>query len=231
MAGKNNSAFNEHTGLRLLTSPFRLIWHGTKIVTALLFFGPLLLILLTWLIHHPASTIDSLIQIKLAEAAYVGDGLTAYIGYAINTFVYWVYFKLTLIDAALFTDVQGDYLIKYRAFLLTYKDNLLAFLSASQVIATRLALICKTVPILIGIYVLALNFGLIARNIRKADAGRESSSLYHRYKYSQIWIFTIAIQLYLGMPVFVPVVAYFCVFYGLCGLLFSQQMMFYKKYL
>lgn len=106
-----------------------------------------------------------------------------------------------------------------------------AALWANYVFAARsLAFLIGAIPLLLLTYVVAWIDGACARAVRRAEVARESSSLYHRFKISQIWVLGGVSLCYLVWPkpvnpvlVIVPTVL-------VCAWLARMQVAFYKKY-
>lgn len=106
-----------------------------------------------------------------------------------------------------------------------------AALWANYVFAARsLGFLIGAIPLLILTYVVAWVDGACARAVRRAEVARESSSLYHRFKISQIWTLGGVALCYLVWPhpvepalVIVPTVL-------ACAWLARMQVAYYKKY-
>jgi integrating conjugative element membrane protein (TIGR03747 family) len=101
----------------------------------------------------------------------------------------------------------------------------------TQLLGVRLATLGMMVPILFLIYLVAAADGLTQRAIRRACGGRESASLYHRAKHSQVMLLVMGGVLVLIQPVSidprlvgVPVALF-------VGILARLQWACYKKHL
>lgn len=106
-----------------------------------------------------------------------------------------------------------------------------AALWANYVFAARsLTFLIGAIPLLMLTYLVAWVDGACARAVRRAEVARESSSLYHRFKISQIWVLGGVTLCYLVWPhpvnpvlVIVPTVL-------ACAWLARMQVAYYKKY-
>jgi len=110
-------------------------------------------------------------------------------------------------------------------------DKVMLALTANYIFAARTAQFIAALPLAMLMYFVAIADGLQARAIRRACAGRESSSLYHRGKLSQAFLVATVFVCYLASPhsidpqwVVIPTAL-------ACGLLARLQATFYKKYL
>ena len=101
----------------------------------------------------------------------------------------------------------------------------------TQLLGVRLATLIRFLPLLLLFYVVGMSDGLTERAIRRSCGGRESASLYHRAKYSQLVVLGLSgvgLLVWLG-----PAVWEFCagsivvLSWGLARL----QWAFYKKHL
>ena len=107
---------------------------------------------------------------------------------------YWMFFDVTLIDklmrnaaslgAASMVDKGGDIVVRNH-LVYRIQDELLLAMYAAQDFGVRLAFLVVAWPLLLLAYALGLVDGLAQRSIRRACAGRESSSLYHLSKHLQ----------------------------------------------
>ncbi len=103
---------------------------------------------------------------------------------------------------------------------------------ANYVLAIRaLALLTGAIPMLALAYAVGLTDGASARAIRRADAGRESANLYHRFKIAQLQIIAVTFMAYLAWPTAGVRVEWVIVaMVLLCAICARMQLTYYKKY-
>ncbi len=104
-------------------------------------------------------------------------------------------------------------------------------LTGSQVIAIRAAVVISFLPWIGFIYSLAFVDGIVERARRKYGGGRESSTLYHRAKYFQVSLSTIAIAGFLWWPGDLDSSLIITATTLVCAALAHAQAEFYKKYI
>lgn len=104
-------------------------------------------------------------------------------------------------------------------------------LAGSQILAIRAAILVSYLPWVGFVYLLAIIDGLVERARRKFGGGRESSTIYHRAKYFQVTLATLATTAYLWWPSAIDADAVFTLVTLCCALLARQQAKYYKKYL
>lgn len=103
-------------------------------------------------------------------------------------------------------------------------------LTGSQVIAIRAAILVSYLPWAGFLYALSLVDGIVQRSLRKYGGGRESSTLYHRAKYLQVILITVATAAYLWWPAAANPTIIALVTLA-CSTLARVQVEFYKKYI
>lgn len=97
--------------------------------------------------------------------------------------------------------------------------------------AIRTAMYAAIAPVLLVCALLGVSDGVVGRMKRKADAGRESASLYHRGKLGATFVLITGYLLLLGLPN-APSNPLWLVAIAVCiGLLLRLQVTYYKKYL
>lgn len=102
---------------------------------------------------------------------------------------------------------------------------------ANYVVAARtLSLLCGSTPMLLLAYAIGVMDGASARLVRRADAGRESASLYHRFKIAQLHIPALTYMLYVAWPASLKVQWVIVAMVGLCAWCVRMQLAYYKKY-
>lgn len=109
-------------------------------------------------------------------------------------------------------------------------DTVDLILSANYIFAVRTLMFSGCIPLVLLLYFVGLLDGRSGRAIRRADAMRESSNIYHRAKIGQLWAFSVFYLGYLSLPfslnpvyILIP-----CAF--LCAFLWRTQIAYYKKY-
>jgi integrating conjugative element membrane protein (TIGR03747 family) len=102
---------------------------------------------------------------------------------------------------------------------------------ATQWFAVRAALVAGMLPLIAVVYAVAAVDGMAQRAIRRAGAGRESASLYHRAKYMQYTLTGVMLITMLCVPVQVNPVVLMLLFGASLLPLTRLQWAFYKKYL
>jgi integrating conjugative element membrane protein (TIGR03747 family) len=100
----------------------------------------------------------------------------------------------------------------------------------TQLFGVRAVMVLLMLPTWFAAYALGLVDGLVLRSIRKARAGHESSSLYHRAKSAQIALIAVIIAVTLLLPL--PLDPRWLCGPGAIGfaLLARLQWMYYKKH-
>ena len=219
-----NEFIKESTILRTLTLPFRSA--RILILTILILFGSS--IALQTYFHRPA-----LLTQELTLAQKIGTTHSIYsqhsakeetqqitkppINIAVTRHTY------NGLRFVFFTLLQLDNIAVNSPYIKKFDDTL-------KVLSMRLGNIVIYCFFAVYLSLLALIDGLNARAIRKANAGRESASLYHRAKYLRTGILWSSIFLYLVLPIainpqwlLVPVV---CI-----ALSVFMQAKYLKKYL
>lgn len=105
-----------------------------------------------------------------------------------------------------------------------------AVMIGTQILAVRAAVLPSALPTLLLAYLLGLVDGGVARWVRRASGGRESSTIYHRAKYSHVVIATILLMVWFWAPIGMELwqLTAAIALFG-AGML-RTQMKFYKKY-
>ena len=112
--------------------------------------------------------------------------------------------------------LQGElYLAMYRA----------------QIFGVRLAILIGAAPLFLLVWALGLVDGLTQRHIRRACAGRESSSMYHRAKFFQFAGLALGTMVYLMWPTSIRPEWIVLQLAVVMGLLSRVQWTYLKKYL
>ena len=125
-------------------------------------------------------------------------------------------------------DAGGDYV---RERIAEAGDLWRMVVVGTHVFAVRTAMVAAALPLALLAMAVGAVDGLVARAKRKACAGRESASLYHRAKLGQSFVAIIGYLLCLGLPSLAwPVAVLLPLAIGLAVLL-RLQCAYYKKYL
>jgi hypothetical protein len=100
----------------------------------------------------------------------------------------------------------------------------------TQLLGLRAGILVRFLPLLALLYAVGVAEGLSQRAIRRAQAARESASLYHRAKYGQVVVLALGGAAMLVWPA--PVAWGLCAVVGavVVGLLATGQWAFYKKH-
>ena len=101
----------------------------------------------------------------------------------------------------------------------------------TQLLGVRLATLALMAPLLALAYLVSTADGLTQRAIRRACGGRESASLYHRGKHSQVVLVAMAGALTLIQPVSIDPRLIWVPCAVLVGILARLQWAYYKKHL
>lgn len=111
------------------------------------------------------------------------------------------------------------------------EDGLLMASTATRIWAVRTAMFASAAPLVGLLMFIGLVDGLAMRARRKACAGNESASLYHRAKLGQSFSAILAYLVCLGLPVFDHPTHVLLPLAVLLGALIRTQCLYYKKYL
>jgi Domain of unknown function (DUF4400) len=100
----------------------------------------------------------------------------------------------------------------------------------TQLLGLRAGILARFLRLLVLLYAVGAAEGLSQRAIRRAQAARESASLYHRAKYGQVVVLALGGAVVLVWPV--PVAWGLCAGFGavLVAVLAAGQWAFYKKH-
>ena len=153
---------------------------------------------------------------------------------------YWMFFKATLIDRLMtnaatlgnddLLDHGGDVLVRNN-LVYRLQDELNLSIYVVQDFGVRLVLLLAAWPLYLLAYLVGLMDGLAQRSVRRACAGRESSSLYHRAKYLQFVVFVMAGMVYVLLPYSIKPEWFFIPLAVTLAWLSRIQWAFLKKYL
>lgn len=104
-------------------------------------------------------------------------------------------------------------------------------LTGTYIFATRTAMYICALPLLLLAAAVGLADGLVARAQRKASAGRESASIYHRAKLALTFVPIMGYLMFLGLPTMAEPSLVLAPLALVVGGLLRVQCAFYKKYL
>ena len=125
----------------------------------------------------------------------------------------------------------GGDLIARNDFVYPLQDEIRLAMLRAQISGVRLAILMGAAPLFVLIWALGLVDGLTQRTIRRACAGRESSSMYHRAKFFQFAGLAMGAMVYLMWPVSIRPEWIVIPLALLTGLLSRVQWTYLKKYL
>uniref|UniRef100_UPI003BEF209D DUF4400 domain-containing protein n=1 Tax=Burkholderia arboris TaxID=488730 RepID=UPI003BEF209D len=118
----------------------------------------------------------------------------------------------------------------YQRVLSANLGSVLMLMQTIKLLVVRVVLVLMSLPVLLLGATLGVVDGLVARAIRRANAGRESSNLYHRAKQLH-WVgLVFAIGLFLVVPVSVNPGWVFLPYAAWAAWLSHVQWKYYKKY-
>ncbi|MDX9943325.1 MAG: DUF4400 domain-containing protein [Azonexus sp.] len=106
-----------------------------------------------------------------------------------------------------------------------------AMMLGTKLLAVRSSMIIILLPTIAFAWALGITDGVVARWKRRSSGGRESSTIYHRAKYSHVTFATIGVIVWLWLPVQVQIwqLGLFLAIIG--SSLLRVQIQFYKKYI
>ena len=125
----------------------------------------------------------------------------------------------------------GGDIITRNDFVYPLQDEIRLAMLRAQIFGVRLAILMGAAPLFLLIWALGLVDGLTQRHIRRACAGRESSSMYHRAKFFQFAGLAMGVMVYLMWPVSIRPEWIVIPLALLTGLLSRVQWTYLKKYL
>jgi integrating conjugative element membrane protein (TIGR03747 family) len=125
----------------------------------------------------------------------------------------------------------GGDIIARKDLVYPLQDELYLAMLRAQIFGVRLAILMGASPLFLLVWTLGLVDGLTQRTIRRACAGRESSSMYHRAKFFQFAGLATGAMVYLMWPVSIRPEWIVIPLALLTGLLARVQWTYLKKYL
>ena len=188
-----NASFHEGVFAGVMLSPLKLVFT--------LGLGVIAFLLLAWVIDwvfvfkvwpQGALRLRNILADDLAHGVSLvslqGGGVGAIVGPA--NFLYEVVFEVTGIDdmGRQFAERSAlsipDTIVR-RAYV-AHREAIETAMVATQLLGVRMAVLVRFAPLLVLLCAVGAADGLTARAIRRSCGGRESASLYHRAKYSQM---------------------------------------------
>lgn len=196
---------------------------------------------LTWGVAETTQKVYTRLAKDMAMTSYQGRAtpLTNMATKGANA-AYWMFFEVTLIDrlarnaaslgTASIVDKGGDIVVRNN-LVYRIQDELQLAMYTAQDYGVRLAFLVVAWPIILLAYTLGLVDGLAQRSIRRACAGRESSSLYHLSKHLQFASLAFIGAIYVLQPYAIRPEWFVVPMAVLLAALARLQWMYLKKYL
>ena len=226
-AKKNKHGVNDGSAIFFLIKPFK--W----LLTIIILFSSLSAIAITSLMYFCSKK-----DLIILASKYIGPkmskyGLEQFLGEKIYKFLSWFVFDLTKVQKILTKkNISPDDLdSKVQSVLVQNYDQFIKLDLSLQIISVRMGLLiayCCTVLVIITL--LALYDGLMARKIRTACLGRESSTMYHQAKFLRSGAVIFTSILFFSWPKFLDPV-WLIVFGAIFGIFVWLQAKYYKKYI
>jgi hypothetical protein len=235
--GSRNTSFHDGALVRVLLAPFKLGFALTLGLAGLL----LVAWTLDWLFvaHVWPERVDGL-RTLLTEELAAGTAMAARQGGSASAVtapanaLYALVFEATgLHEMAQRFARSGSLAIPdtvMRSTWIARHEVIEVAMLSTQLLGLRPGILVRFLPLLALLYAVGVAEGLSQRAIRRAQAARESASLYHRAKYAQVVVLALGGAVVLVWPA--PVA------WGLCagvvavvvGLLAAGQWAYYKKH-
>lgn len=225
--------------LKFITQPFKialtifcivLILFGTSILTQT-YFGKDDQLLRKEIEMLNSLQYPPLIKYNQEDIAYVQQTINYKTTKLTYSFLDMLFFDLTSIRKAWMAQSKDDYGYGLKTkFLIPHNQYLVQLDETLKLISIRVGHVVYVLAFTLIITVILGIDGLVARQIRKSNAGRESSGLYHRAKYWRSGVVWLSILIYLASPfiispilLFIPALVF--------ALLVRLQAVYLKKYL
>ncbi|MET3448258.1 DUF4400 domain-containing protein [Ralstonia sp.] len=230
MASSQASRVEEPAALQVFLHPFR-----TMGFALLLGFLVILLALVIDAWHFHANpddgvvTLHQLLEEGMADTTRNGEitPVTAVAVQAVRCVSGWI--ALVVPPRGGPVTVPTD--VPFQRVASTLDANTGLAVSVIQLVVLRAVLVIASLPIILFASVLGVADGLVARAIRRANAGRESAHLFLRAKRLH-WVgLTTVISLFLALPVSIHPVSIFLPYALWAALLSRLRWKYYKKYL
>lgn len=237
MASKHAS-FHDGVLARVLFAPVKLVFASVLALIAVLVLAwtiDLLFVFKVWPegVARLKGVLAADLEREIELAAIQGHAPEAGVGTA--NFLYGVVFRTTGIhDMARDFAQAGELSIPdtiVRNFYVANQDAIEVAMVATKLLGVRLSTIVRMLPLFVLIYAVAAADGLTHRAIRRACGGRESASLYHRAKHTQVAVGGTAVMAILAWPDSVKWLPAALTLTLALGILARIQWTYYKKYL
>lgn len=225
--------------LKFITQPFKialtifcvvLILFGTSIITQTYFSKN------DRLLSEEIAMLNSLqypplIKYQMEGTAYVQETINYKATKLTYSFLDMLFFDLTTIRKAWTAQSKEDYGYGLKTkFLIPHNQYLVQLDETLKLISIRVGHIVYVLAFTLVITIVMGIDGLVARQIRKSNAGRESSGLYHRAKYWRSGVVWLSILIYLASPFIISPILLFIPAL-LFAFLIRLQAVYLKKYL
>ena len=110
-------------------------------------------------------------------------------------------------------------------------DKIKQWIVAAYIFSARISVYMAVLPLLVLLYAVSVVDGLARRAVRRANAERESASIYHRAKLGQIWLIAVSFIGFLTVPTAIHPAMLLIPLAVLLAYLVRTQMATYKKYM
>ena len=235
--GSRNTSFHDGALARVLLAPFKLGFALTLGLAGLL--------LVAWTVdwvfvaHVWPGRVDALRDLLARELA-AGSALAGRQGALVSAVtapangLYALVFEVTGLHEMGRRFAQGGSLsipdTVVRSTWFARHEAIEVAMLGTQLLGLRAGILARFLPLLALLYAVGAAEGLSQRAIRRAQAARESASLYHRAKYAQVVVLALGGAVVLVWPA--PVAWGLCAGVGavVVGLLAAGQWAYYKKH-
>lgn len=218
-----------------------------------LFFLSLTLLLVTWgtylgFMHFewgPSNAIEHtrvILAYDLDTVTRVGgvgsgsDSGSGRIAIAAANSIYWLVWEATRIHEAMtaFADPSPRGMLDTflrNVLIVPFSAEIYVLMDATKIFGIRFSVFITALPLFFLAYAVGSADGLVQRYIRRAGAGRESSSLYHRAKYFQMGGAAFLGLIYVCLPIAIDPRWIMLPAAAVLALLSRIQWTYFKKYL
>jgi hypothetical protein len=235
--GSRNTSFHDGALARVLLAPFKLGFALTLGLAGLL--------LVAWTVdwvfiaHVWPERVEGLRDL-LAEEIAAGTALAGRQGASVASVMapanglYALVFEVTGLHEMRQRFAEGGSLsipdTVVRSTWIAQHEVIEVAMLGTQLLGLRAGILARFLPLLALLYAVGAAEGLSQRATRRAQAARESASLYHRAKYGQVVVLALGGAAMLVWPAPVDWVLYAVVEAVVVGLLSAGQWAYYKKH-